>query len=419
LPIEKLSASKIKGALEDGRLSDGGGLYLSISGGSKVWVFRYRHARNGKTKGGQTKSRFLGLGPLHTVSLDNAREKARALRKLIHDGRDPIQARSQERAAAALEAAKTMSFGECIDQYIEAHRPEWKSPKHIRQWESSLARFAKPVLGKLPVAAIDTGLVMRAVEPIWTTKPETAGRLRQRIESVLDWATVRGYREGDNPARWRGHLDHLLPARGKIRKVRHLASMPYAELPAFMATLRGVEGIAARALEFTILTAVLTGDVCGDNRDDRPPMLWNHVDLDNAMWTIPATKTGVEHRVPLSSQAVAVLRQMEQLREGDAVFPGSRPGSAMSDVAMWNLIKKLAPTATVHGFRSTFRVWSAEQTNFAREVAEAALAHAIGNKVEAAYRRTTFFEKRRRLMATWAEFCSKPAASATVVPLRA
>ena len=211
MPIHKLTALAVERARKEKRYNDGGGLYLAVNGGSKSWLFRFK--RQGQT-------RYVGLGPLHTVPIDRAREEAKKLRQLIHDGRDPLQARSQERAAAALEAAKTMTFGECVDAYIEAHRAEWRSPKHIHQWESSLARFAKPVLGKLPVAAIDTGLVMRAVEPIWITKPETAGRLRQRIESVLDWATVRGYRDGDNPARWRGHLDHLLPARGKVRERR-------------------------------------------------------------------------------------------------------------------------------------------------------------------------------------------------------
>jgi integrase len=271
----------------------------------------------------------------------------------------------------------------------------------------------------LPVQEIDTGLVMKVLEPIWSTKPETASRLRGRIEAVLSLATVRGYRTGDNPARWRGHLDQLLPATGKVRKVKHHAALDYAALPAFMDALRQRNSIATRALEFLILTGVRTGDIIGNDREDAPPMMWSHVDLGARVWTIPKTKTGAEHKVPLSGAAVAVLAEMKALGLGKIVFPSiDRPGHPLSNGAMLAVLKRMGRgDLTAHGFRATFKTWASERTTFPREVVEAALAHAISDKLEAAYRRGDFFEKRRRLMGAWAEYAGSTPAAGAVIPI--
>jgi len=324
-----------------------------------------------------------------------------------------LQSRAKVRAAAA----KTITFDDAVGRYLEAHSAGWRNPKHRQQWGNTLATYAAPVIGKLSVDAVDTGLVMRVLEPIWQTKPETASRLRGRVESVLAWATVRGYRTGDNPARWKNHLDHLLPSRSKVRQVQHHAALPYAELPAFMAKLRQEDGIAARALEFLILTAVRSGDIFGQRRDDAPPLQWSHLDLEQAVWTIPRTKSGAEHRVPLSGTALAVLKQMAPHRDSsDVVFPGLRRGHALSNDAFLRLLDRMGVDCTAHGFRATFKTWAGERTGFAREIVEACLTHTISDELERAYRRGSFFDKRRRLMDQWAAFCL--ASPAAVVPLR-
>ena len=306
--------------------------------------------------------------------------------------------------------------------------------KHAAQWEATLATYAEPIIGALPVQAVDTALVMKVLEqevrdaldkptaPLWTARPETASRLRGRMESILDWAKVRGHREGENPARWRGHLDKLLPARAKVRKVKHHAALPYDEVPNFMTVLRAQEGIAARALEFAILTAARTGEVIGAR--------WGEIDIGEKLWTVPAIrmKAGKEHRLPLSARAVAILKEMKPLRqvsdgqnEADAfVFPGGKHGKPLSNMAFLMLLRRMKhDDLTAHGFRSTFRDWAAERTNFPSEVAEMALAHAVGDKVEAAYRRGDMFERRRRMMTAWATFCavSKPAADDNVTTM--
>jgi integrase len=299
-----------------------------------------------------------------------------------------------------------MTFKQCATAYIDAHRLGWKNEKHAAQWASTLEAYANPIFGDLPVQAIDTGLVMKALEPIWRTKTETASRLRGRIEAVLDWATVREFRRGDNPARRRGHLDKLLPQRAKVQKVRHHPALPYAEIGAFMASLRSQEGCAARALEFLILTAGRTGEVIG--------ALWSEIDLAEGVWIVPASrmKAGKEHRVPLSAPAIKVIREQQaaaELVEGRLngfVFPGGRPGKGLSNMALLKLLERMKrDDLTAHGFRSTFRDWAAEQTHFPRDVAEMALAHTISDKVEAAYRRGDLFEKRRLLMEAWATYC--------------
>ena len=304
-----------------------------------------------------------------------------------------------------LNAAKAMTFRDCAARYIASHRAGWRNPKHAAQWEATLATYAGPVMGGLSVQAIDTALVLKVLEPIWTTKPETAGRVRGRIESVLDWAKVRGYRAGENPARWRGHLDKLLPARSKVRRVEHHAALPYAELPGFLMSLRDQEGIAARALEFAIVTAARTGEVIGAR--------WSEIDLLEKIWTVPPgrMKAGKEHRVPLSARALAILEEMQPHRhaEDSFVFPGAKLGRPLSNMAFLMLLRRMGrDDLTAHGFRSSFRDWAAERTNFPSEVAEMALAHMVGSKVEAAYRRGDLFEKRSRLMAAWATFCNEP-----------
>jgi integrase len=302
-----------------------------------------------------------------------------------------------------------MTFDECAAAYVKAHAAGWRSKTHAAQWANTLRAIASPVFGNLPVAAVDTGLVMQALEPAWSEKTETASRTRGRIESVLDWAKVRGYRTGDNPARWRGHLDHLLPARSKMRKVKHHAALPHAELPAFMAELRGREGMCARAIELIILTALRRGEALNAQ--------WDEIDLPAKVWTIPAgrTKAGREHRVPLSGRAVEILQALPREHGNPFVFIGARSGRPLSGRAVINDVPR---ALTVHGFRSTFRDWCAERTNFPREVAEAALAHVVGDKVEAAYRRADLLEKRRQLMDAWSRYCTSPPAGGEVVPLR-
>ena len=391
-----------------GMHGDGGNLWLQVTGDAKrparSWLFRF--GRNGR-------ERYMGLGPYPDVGLQEARDKAQDARRLLRDGKDPIEVKRSGEAAAALTAAQRMTFRQCAEAYIEAHRMGWKNQKHAAQWPSTLEAYAYPVFGDLPVQAINVTLVMKSIEPIWKTKTETAFRLRGRIEAVLDWATVRQFRQGENPARWRGHLDHLLPERSKIQKVRHHPALAYAEVGGFMVELRKQEGAAARALQLAILTAGRTGEVIGAR--------WQEIDLGEKVWTIPAVrmKVGREHRVPLSVPALAILDELGKTGKEGLVFPGRRVGNPLSTMAMLTVLRRMGrEDLTTHGFRSTFRDWAAESTNFAREVAEMALAHSVSDKVEAAYRRGDLFEKRRKLMEAWASFCFKPAVEADVVAIR-
>jgi integrase len=325
---------------------------------------------------------------------------------------DPIDARRAERARQRLEEAKAFTFKQCAEAYINAHRAGWRNDKHAAQWSATLSTYAYPKVGALPVQAIDTALVLKVLEPIWATKPETAGRLRGRLENVLDFAKARGYREGENPARWRGHLDNLLPALSKVRQVEHHAALPYTELSDFLTRLREQEGTSARALEFAILTAARTGEVIGAR--------WSEVNLREKTWTIPAErmKARREHRVPLSSRALSILTEMQAARESDEsfVFPGGKPGKPLSNMAFLMLLRRMdRADLTAHGFRSSFRDWAAERTNFPSEVAEMALAHVVSSKVEAAYRRGDLFEKRRGLIEAWAKFCEQPKSSGKVI----
>jgi integrase len=403
--IGRLSAVALP-KLKAGVHPDGGGLYLQVTkGGARTWIYRFMlHGR----------AREMGLGPLHIVTLAEAREKARECRKLRHEGVDPIEARKAKRSEERLAAAKATTFRECAERYIEAHRAGWRNPKHAAQWPSTLATYGYPVFGDLPVQAIDVGLVTKALEPIWRTKPETASRVRGRIESVLDWATVRGYRKGDNPARWRGHLDKLLPARAKVRKVEHHAALPYVEMGDFIANLREQEGIAARALEFLILTATRTGEVIGAR--------WDEFDLGEKLWIVPGArmKADKEHRVPLPGRALAIIEEMKVHRVNDHefVFTGGRPRKPLSNMAMFKVLQRMGRgDLTAHGFRSSFRDWAAERTGFPHEVAEIALAHTVSDKVEAAYRRGDLFQKRRQLMEAWAKHCEMRKPVSKVIPL--
>jgi integrase len=381
LKVEKL---KIVGTSKPGMYADGGGLYLRVTPeGARNWVLRYMLNR---------KPRWMGLGPLSLYGLGEARARALDARRKHHDGIDPIEARRVERARQRLEAAKAITFKQCAESYVAAHRAGWRNEKHAAQWSATLNSYAYPVIGALPVQALDTGLVLKVLEPLWTAKPETASRLRGRLESVLDFAKVRGYRDGENPARWRGHLAKLLPARSKVRAIEHHAALPYAELPGFLIALRAQEGIAARALEFLILTTARTGEVIGAR--------WKEIDLLNKAWTVPAPrmKAHREHRVPLSPRALAILDEMQAARIGDTddafVFPGRKPGTPLSNMAFLMLLRRMGRAdLTAHGFRATFKTWASERTSFQNEIAEAALAHVIGDKVEQAYRRHDLFEK--------------------------
>jgi integrase len=398
--VEKLVKAGNRGMWNDGR-----GLYLKVNGpNSASWIFRY-------AAGGSPKD--MGLGSVADVPLAKARELRDAQRRLRVDGIDPIGHRRVQRAARLVADAKAMTFAQCAAAYVASHEAGWGNATHRKQWTNTLAQYVYPVIGGLPVAAIDTALVMRAIEPIWKTVPETASRVRGRIEAVLDWARVRGYREAENPARWRGHLDHLLPARAKMQRVEHFAALPYTEIGTFMEALRSETSTAARALEFTILTAARTKAVLGAT--------WSEIDFAARVWTIPASrmKAGLEHRIPLSAAALAVLAHMHALRVSEYVFPGQR--GHLSQLTMLRLLRSMGRgNITVHGFRSTFRDWASELTGFPREVAEMALAHTIPSAVEAAYRRGDLFEKRRHLMEAWAQYCAQPAGdTGKVLPLKA
>ena len=375
-----------------GDYCDGAGLYLQVSdSGSKSWIFRF---------GFNGKDRHMGLGPFHTVSLADARMAAVECRKLLLRKIDPIVARDAEHVRQSLEAARSMTFEECAAAYIRAHRSSWKNAKHADQWTNTIRTYCGPVMGALPVQAVDPALVTNVLEPIWRGKPETASRLRGRIEAILDWATVSGYRKGDNPARWRGHLDNLLPSLNKKQRIKHHPALPFEQMGGFVESLRIQEGIAARALEFLILTAARTGETIGAK--------WDEIDWNAGIWTIPGSrmKASTQHRVPLSRRAMEIMLAMKKIKQNDYVFPGQKAGRPLTNMAMLELLKRMGRTAlTVHGFRSSFRDWTSECTNFPRDVCEMALAHTITNKAEAAYRRGDLFDKRRDLMEQWSGYC--------------
>ena len=391
-----------------GRHADGGGLHLLVKeSGARSWVYRFM--LNGK-------SRDIGLGTAGPdgISLADARDARDALRLKVKSGIDPLEERQRE-AAEALATAQAaqvagITFKAVAETYIGANEGSWRNDKHRQQWKNTLATYVYPVIGELPVAEVGTAHVLQILEPIWKAKAETASRVRGRMETILDAAKARGYRDGENPARWRGHIAQILPVRSRLTRGHHKA-MTYDAIPAFVGALHKREAVAALALEFTILTAARTGEVIGAK--------WDEVDLEKAIWTIPASrmKAGKEHRVPLSPRAVEILKSTQGLRK-DWLFPATKGGS-MSGMAMSMLLRRMKVDVTVHGFRSGFRDWSAECTGYAHEVAEMALAHTIENKVERAYRRGDLFDKRRRLMDDWATYCATlPAAGVNVTPIR-
>ena len=397
----KLSARRVQTA-KPGKIGDGGGLWLTIlPSGAKYWSFRY------KMPGGRP--REMGLGSEADVTLAEAREAARENRSLIRAGIDPMQNRDEQAAEQ-----RGMTFAGVAALYLESHADTWRNEKHRYQWRATLRDYVFPKIGAMSVGQVGVGEVMAILEPIWREKPETATRVRGRIEAILDFASARQWRSGDNPARWRGHLDTLLPERAKVRKVQHHAALPWRDLPGFMGDLAKQPGFAARALAFTILTAARTGETIGAT--------WDEIDLDARIWTIPADrmKAGKEHRVPLSQSAMAILAEMVAFRRGDhsPVFPSPR-GKPFSNMAMSAVLKRMGRAdLTVHGFRSCFRDWTAEATAYERDVAEMALAHSIGSRVEAAYRRGELIEKRARLMQDWAAYAEgRSVPAGEVVPI--
>jgi integrase len=408
-----VTAALVEKGTKPGRFGDGAGLYLLVrSKEAKFWLFRYR-------RGGRL--REMGLGPAvgrTAVSLSAARVKARELHAVVRDGRDPLAERDAAKAKTDADAAKAevagITFSDVCGLYLAAHEAGWRSPRHRKQWRVSLDQHVMTALGSLPVASIDTGAVIRVLEPLWRTKTETASRLRGRIEAVLDYAKARNWREGENPARWRGHLDQLLPRRSKVRRVEHHRAMPWREVAGFVQRLRCSFSMQSRCLEFLILTAARSSEARGAR--------WSEIDLTSKVWTIPPErmKGGREHRVPLSESAMAVLRPMMQFGTDGFVFPGLNDASTLSPMTLARLVVATGGAgATVHGMRSTFRDWAGEATNYPREVAEAALAHALEDKTEAAYQRGDLLERRRRLMADWAAFCDRPMVASEVIPLRA
>ena len=391
---KELSALAVSRLKDEGRYAVGGaaGLHLRIIGGSRSWVLRIKIG---------SKRSDIGLGPYPEVSLAEARDSAREQRKKVRDGIDPLLEKRDAKAALRIERAKAKTFEECATAYIEANKAGWKSDKHAKQWGATLDTYANPKIGSLSVASIETAHILNIIEPIWATKTETASRLRGRIENILDWAKVRGYRDGENPARWRGHLDKTLPARNKVQKVKHHTALPYSELGKFMADLRKRKGLASRALEFSILTAARSGEVRGAT--------WAEIDIVGKTWTIPADrmKAGKEHRVPLSDAAIGLIEALPRVKGTDYVFPAAR-GGQLSDMALIAVMRRMDREGlTQHGFRSTFRDWAGETTAYPREVIEHALAHQLKDKAEAAYQRGDLLTKRARLMADWSTYCGQ------------
>jgi integrase len=389
--INRLNARAVSTITKRGRHADGGGLYLSISpNGGRRWVFLYRW---------HGKPTEIGFGSARDVKLARARELASLARAKLAESINPKDATRPSAGA---------TFGECADRVIQAMRPSWRNAKHAAQWEMTLRNYAAP-LRLLPAGKITTDDVLSVLKPLWNDKPETASRVRARIERVLDAAKAQGLRSGENPARWRGHLDQLLPKRQRLTRGHH-AAMSYADVPGFMADLQSRHATAALALEFAVLTGARSGEVLGAR--------WDELDLASSIWTVPAhrMKAGYEHRVPLSRRALKIVKTLHETRDGDFVFPGQKPGKSLSVMALEMVLRRMkVDGVTVHGFRSSFRDWAAECTNFTNEVCEAALAHVIKNKAEAAYRRGDLFDKRRKLMEAWAVYCATPKAAKIVV----
>ena len=383
-----MSINRLK---EPGLWAVGGvaGLYLHVNArGARSWILRVVVG---------DKRRDMGLGGYPDIGVADARQKAREARLKIEQGVDPILLRKQAKSELMALQATDKTFEQAAGEYIKIHADSWSNDKHRKQWESTLAAYAFPVVGKLSLRHIRQEHILKILEPIWTTKTETATRVRGRMESILDWAKVKGLRSGENPAAWKGHLDHMLPAPTRLKKIEHLTAVPVREMPGFMVKLRQAAGIAAQALEFLILTAARSGEVRG--------ITWEEVSLDDALWIVPAERMKMkkEHRVPLSNRAVDILKSQPRIDGNPLVFPAPR-GSQMSDATMSAVLKRMGVHATVHGFRSSFRDWCGDYTNYPRDLAEQCLAHGADDPVEAAYRRGDALERRREIMNEWSKF---------------
>lgn len=398
----RLTDIKIKALKEAGLYPDGAGLYLKITTtGTKSWIYRFKY---------NSRLRDMGLGKYPAVSLSTARERASENYTLIKRGIDPIDAREVQ-ASANKAKVHVVTFAEAAQRCVASHEGNWRNPKHRQQWRTTIKQYALPVIGEMNVADITTDDVLRILEPIWRDRAETASRVRGRIENILDWAAARKLRHGENPARWRGHLAHLLPARNKTHSVQHFPAMPWGEVPAFLADLRTLTDIASKALEFTILTAARTNMALGAE--------WGEFDLDARLWRVPKErmKSGIEFHAPLSAAAIALLMDLHQFEGNPYVFPGWRPLRPMADRMMHKRLTGMRPGLTVHGFRSSFRDWVADATTFAGDLAEMCLAHNVAGAVEAAYRRSEMIEKRRKIMDAWASFCARGKQDGKVVPI--
>jgi integrase len=400
--INRLNAAKVRTITRPGRYADGAGLWLQIDKTRRSWLFRYTFG---------SRPRKIGLGPIATLGLADARIEAQRLHAQLRDGIDPLVHRRATRSAQRLQQLKSITFREAAAKYIASHSAGWKNLKHANQWTQSLKAHVDAIIGTTPVQDIDTALVMRVLEPIWTTTNETAVRVRGRIEAILDWSKVNGYRTGENPARWKGHLDHLLAKPSKVQKVVHHAALPFSEIHGFVQTLRQQSGVGAAALEFTILCAARTAETIGAT--------WDEIDLDAKRWTIPAArmKAGKAHTVPLCTRAIEILESMRALG-GVYVFPAAK--RPLSNAAMSSVLKRMRVATTVHGFRSTFSDWAAEKTGYQHEVREMSPAHAVSSAVEASYRRGDLFDKRVGLMNDWARYIDTKPGSTTdkVVQIR-
>jgi integrase len=391
----KLTARKVSALTKVGLHGDGAGLWLKVTkSGSKSWVFRYTRNK---------KATSIGLGSILTVSLSQARTKASTHRQALAEGNEPLLSRQDN--------AMAYTFKECALRYIESHKSAWTNAKHAQQWTSSLADYAYPIMGDIPVKNIDEALILSVLTPIWNTKTETASRVRCRIENILSWAAVLKYRDRYNPAQWRGNLEHVLPKPSRVKKIKHHKAMPYADMHVLILQLRNHDSISARALEFLVLNANRTGEILG--------AVWSEIDSD--VWIIPAErmKAGKEHRIALSSRSMVILEEMAAIRQSDYIFAGSSVAKGLGIGTMRRLLLALGHDCTVHGFRSTFRDWAAEKSNHSHEICEMALAHTIANKSEAAYRRGDLLEKRRALMSDWMRFLELPThQKAKVIPIK-
>jgi integrase len=412
---ERLTARWVQNVKTPGRFLDGNGLYLQVSPSrTKSWFFRYMLKGKTVTKNGKPASREMGLGPLEVVSLAEARGKALACRKQLLEGIDPLRARDDAEAEQRRKAAGSKTFKECAELFIDGHRAKWRNEKHVEQWETTLKTYAYPTFGDQPIALIDTPTVLEALKPIWHTKAETASRLRGRIAQILSWAVPHGYREpGLNPAQWKGHLDQVLPRRSQIAPTKNMPSMPYADVPTFIEKLRADEGIAARGLEFLILTAARTNEVIFAP--------WSEIDLEARRWTIAAKrmKSGREHVVPLSPAAVRLLEALRDKSKGTYIFPTPKKKDGhLSNGAFLALLERMGVGHyTPHGFRSSFSTWANDMSNFDSNTIEQALAHVEKDKVKSAYDRALRFEKRRKLMEAWAGYCNRPKKEASVTQI--